>query len=93
MNKKIFKLLTFCLVFLILYISFGIFGIFQINENSKILFKTKEKLEFHKKYSDKMHHLRDSNRWGETENNYLFSNHRLKQNRIYLEKAEKLNFL
>ena len=73
MNKKIFKLLSFCLVFLIFYISFGVFGIFQINKNSKILFKTKEKLEFHRKYSEKMHHLRDSNRWGETENDYLFS--------------------
>ncbi len=73
MKRKILKILTFCLVFLIIYVSFGIFGIFQVNKNNKFLFTTKEKLEFHKKYSDKMHHLRDSNRWGETENSYLFS--------------------
>ena len=73
MKRKILKLLTFCLFFLIIYVSFGIFGIFQVNKNNNFLFTTKERLEFHKKYSNKMHHLRDSNRWGETENSYLFS--------------------
>jgi len=73
MSKKTLKLFTFCMVFLIFYVSFGLFGIFQINKNKKILFRTEEKLEFHKKYSDKVHHLRDSNRWGKTKNDYLFS--------------------
>ena len=73
MKRKILKLLTFCIVFLILYTSFGLFGVFQIKKNIKLLFETKQNLEFHKKYSDKMHHLRDSNRWGDSKNNYLFS--------------------
>ena len=45
----------------------------DFNKNKNNLFKSKEHLNFHKKYSKKLHHLRDSNRWGIEENDYLFS--------------------
>ena len=43
----------------------------KYNKNHEYLFKTKKNLLFHKKYSEKLHHLRDSNRWGEQKNDYL----------------------
>ena len=49
-----------------------IWGIFEIDKNSQNLFQSKENLYFHKKYSEKLHHLRDSGNLRKTED-YLFS--------------------
>ena len=73
MKKKIFSLIAFVIIFSFTYFLFGLWGVLEINKNNENLFKTKKDLSFHKKYSKKLHHLRDSNRWGEVENDYLFS--------------------
>ena len=73
MKKKIFSLITLSVLFSFTYLLFGLWGIFEINKNKENLFKVKKNLSFHKKYSREMHHLRDSNRWGEKESDYLFS--------------------
>ncbi len=73
MKKKIFSIIISVIIFSFTYFLFGLWGIFEINKNYENLFKTKKSLLFHKKYSSKLHHLRDSNRWGEEENDYLFS--------------------
>jgi len=73
MKKKIFSIIISIIIFSFTYFLFGLWGIFEINKNYENLFKTKKHLLFHKKYSEKLHHLRDSNRWGEEENDYLFS--------------------
>lgn len=73
MKKIIFRLLLVILVFSVFYLSFGLWGIIEINKNNKYLFKNNENLFFHKKYSDEIHHLRDANRWGAVRNEYLFS--------------------
>lgn len=72
MKNKIFTSITFFIIFLFFYLLLGIWGIFQIKKNEKILFDTKDKLDFHKRYSEKIHHLRDVNSWSE-KNEYLFS--------------------
>lgn len=71
--KKKFYFISYFLVILIIYISFGIFGIFEINNYKELLFKNRTDLEFHKNYSDKIHHLRDVNKLNSDNNNYLFS--------------------
>ena len=73
MKKKIFSIIISVIIFSFTYFLFGLWGIFEVNKNYENLFKTKKSLLFHKKYSSKLHHLRDSNRWGEEENDYLFS--------------------
>ena len=73
MKKKIFPLLIAIILFSLTYILIGLWGIFEIKKNEKYLFKTQKNLNFHIKYSNKIHHLRDSNRWGSKENEYLFS--------------------
>ena len=73
MNRKIFSLIISLFFALVTYILFGIWGIFEIKKNENFLFKSKKELEFHKKYSEKMHHLRDVDRWGKIENDFLFS--------------------
>lgn len=72
MKNKIFISITFFIIFLFFYLLLGIWGIFQIKKNEKILFDTKDKLDFHRKYSEKIHHLRDVNSWSK-KNEYLFS--------------------
>ena len=73
MKKKIFSLITLIILFSFTYLLFGLWGVFEINKNKENLFKDKKDLSFHKKYSQELHHLRDSNRWGEKESDYLFS--------------------
>tara|TARA_X000000368_G_scaffold405799_1_gene383340 strand:+ start:746 stop:1849 length:1104 start_codon:yes stop_codon:yes gene_type:complete len=73
MKKKIFSIVITAIIFCFAYFLFGLWGIFEINKNHEYLFKTKKNLLFHKKYSEKLHHLRDSNRWGKEENDYLYS--------------------
>lgn len=73
MKKKIFPLLITIILFSLTYVLIGIWGVFEIKKNEKYLFKTQKNLNFHIKYSNKIHHLRDSNRWGAKENEYLFS--------------------
>lgn len=57
----------------LMYVLLGFWGIIEINKNKRFLFKSQANLEFHKKYSNQMHHLRDTNRWGDKKNGYLFS--------------------
>ena len=57
----------------LMYVLLGFWGIIEINKNKRFLFKSQANLEFHKKYSNQMHHLRDANRWGDKKNGYLFS--------------------
>ena len=72
-NEKIYLLYNYNNKTLIpIYIIIGIWGIYDINKNSKNLFKSKENLIFHKEYSKKLHHLRDSGKL-KNKNDYLFS--------------------
>ena len=73
MKKNIFKYISISLIFLITYVLFGVWGLIEINKNKSLLFKNKKDFLFHKKYSEKLHHLRDVDRWGKIENDYLFS--------------------
>jgi len=75
---KIFliNLITTVLILLILYFLYFIKISFDNHENAPYLFKTTDKLNFHIKYSKKIHHLRDSDGKWEIKNNkenYLFS--------------------
>ena len=72
MKNKIFTLIAVTFTFLICYLIFGLWGILDIKKNDNFVFKNKIDLNFHKKYSDKIHHLRDVNQWGNKED-YLFS--------------------
>ena len=73
MKKVVFKSILFFLLFSLTYFLFGLWGLVEISKNKNLLFKSKENLIFHKNYSNKIHHLRDANRWGDKENGYLFS--------------------
>ena len=73
MKKVVFKSILFFLLFSLTYFLFGLWGLMEISKNKKFLFKSEENLIFHKNYSNKIHHLRDVNRWGDKENGYLFS--------------------
>jgi len=73
MKEKVFYLLSIFLVTVTTYLILGIWGLFEIKNNDILLFKNKIDLDFHKKYSNKVHHLRDVNKWGKKENEYLFS--------------------
>ena len=73
MKKVIFKLILFFLLFSLTYFLFGLWGLIEIGKNKNLLFKSKENYIFHRNYSNKIHHLRDANRWGDKENGYLFS--------------------
>ena len=78
MNKKNFLTLlisTFFSIFF-LYVIFFFKIYYEKLENVPYLFKSMEKLEFHEKYSKKLHHLRDTHgRWDFNDNveNYLFT--------------------
>ncbi len=73
MKNKFFSILIGIFVIFFFYLTLGIWGIFEIQNHEKLLFKSKKNLEFHIKYSNKLHHLRDVNRWGENNKNYLYS--------------------
>ncbi len=73
MKKSIFTSLIILIISTITYLLLGIWGIFEINKNRDFLFRNQENFLFHKKYSEKIHHLRDANRWGFKRNEYLFS--------------------
>ena len=73
MKKKVFSIIISIIIFSLTYFLFGIWGIFEINKHHEILFKSEKNLIFHKKYSKKIHHLRDSNRWNKKDNEHLFS--------------------
>ena len=73
MKKIVFKSILFFLLFLLTYFLFGLWGLIEISKNKNLLFKSKANFIFHKNYSNKIHHLRDANRWGDKENSYLFS--------------------
>jgi len=72
MKKFIYYIITIIITLIPIYIIIGIWGIYDINKNSKNLFKSKENLIFHKEYSKKLHHLRDSGKL-KNKNDYLFS--------------------
>ena len=73
MKNKIFIFFSFFLFSFFVYFLFGILAFLELNKNEGNLFKDKENLIFHQKYSKQIHHLRDSNRWGEQKNDYLFT--------------------
>ena len=73
MKNKFFSILIGIFLIFFFYLTLGIWGIFEIQNHEKLLFKSKKNLEFHIKYSNKLHHLRDVNRWGENNKNYLYS--------------------
>ena len=72
MKKRIFVIILSFLLFIFLYLIFGLWGLVEINRYNDFVFKNKEDLNFHKNYSDKMHHLRDVNKWV-GKNEYLYS--------------------
>ena len=76
-GKKILAVLisTFLSIFFF-YVIFFIKVHFEHHEKNPFLFKSIQKLKFHKNYSKKLHHLRDSDGRWEIESkpsNYLFS--------------------
>ena len=75
--KKTFFTIALCLATIVLvYIILFIYTIINFEDEFKYTFKSLENLNFHKKYSKKIHHLRDSDgRWDIKGNpeNYLFS--------------------
>lgn len=73
MKKFFFYILSSFLIILITYFFLAIYTYLDFQKNKKFLFKEKDLLEFHIKYSEKIHHLRDVNRWGIKPNNYLFT--------------------
>ena len=73
MKNKIFIFFSFFLFSFFVYFLVGILASLELNKNKSNLFKDKKNLIFHQKYSKQLHHLRDSNRWGEQKNDYLFS--------------------
>ena len=73
MKKVVFKSILFFLLFSLTYFLFGLWGLIEISKNKNLLFKSEKNLIFHKNYSNKIHHLRDANRWGNEKNGYLFS--------------------
>jgi len=70
-------------IFLALFISYSLLFLivhFDEYENNQSIFQSVDKLQFHQKYSKKLHHLRDVNRWEFDPNknpfkkeNYLFT--------------------
>ena len=73
MKKVIFSSLLLIIIFISSYMIVGLWGLFEIKKNFQYLFNNKSSFLFHKEYSDKIHHLRDVNRWGKNQNEYLFS--------------------
>ncbi|MDC0164287.1 hypothetical protein OAI51_00935 [Candidatus Pelagibacter bacterium] len=73
MKNNKFYFLTYLIIFILFYFLFGIWGLLEIKKHKDLIFSNKKYLEFHKKYSNKIHHLRDVNKWGDGEDNYLFS--------------------
>ena len=71
MKKKFFTIILSIFVIVICYTIIGFWGLFDIKNYNDFLFSDKKNLDFHKYYSDKMHHLRNVNMWNEKE--YLFS--------------------
>ena len=70
------SLIFFIFIFTTFYIFFLVFGTQQKKMYSNYLFKTKNHLNFHRDFSERLHHLRDSGgRWYQKNNpfNYLFS--------------------
>ena len=72
-KNKIFNLVLLSLILIFFYLMYGLYGIYDIKKNKNLLFLSKKNFEFHKRYSKKLHHLRDTNRWGKNDNEYLFS--------------------
>lgn len=72
MKKKIFVSLLSLIIFLFFYLIFGIWGLFDIKKYKDFVFNSEVNLNFHKKYSNKMHHLRDVKKWT-SKNEYLYS--------------------
>jgi len=70
---KIFTSILTLLVLVVCYLIMGLWGLIEIKNNKDLIFSSKSNLEFHKKYSDQIHHLRDVNSWGVEQNDYLFS--------------------
>ncbi len=73
MSNKKFVIFYFFLFGVFIYCLIGLLGILDFNKNKNNLFKTKDNLDFHQKFSKKLHHLRDSNRWGKKKNDYLYT--------------------
>lgn len=72
MKIHIFRLIIFFIIITLIYSGFGILGIIDFKKN-QVNLMSYEMLNFHKKYSEKLHHLRDAGRWGQDVNDYLFS--------------------
>ena len=72
MKEKVFYLLSVFLVTVTTYLILGIWGLFEIKNNDILLFKNKIDLDFHKKYSNKVHHLRDVINGGKRKMNIFF---------------------
>ena len=76
------------LAFLFLYLLLFIYTFNNLEEEFRYVFKNKENLEFHKKYSKKLHHLRDESSLSEIlvrpkKENLLFDEiTRLKKNKL-----------
>ncbi len=59
MKNFILAIFSSALAFLFLYLLLFIYTFNNLEDEFKYVFKSKENLEFHKKYSKKLHHIRD----------------------------------
>ena len=59
MNDLIFKIVTFFLVTICIYILIFFYTLLNLEKQHPTHFKSLEQISFHKKYSSKIHHIRD----------------------------------
>ena len=59
MKNFLLAIFSSVLAFLFLYFLLFIYTFNNLEDEFKYVFKSKENLEFHKKYSKKLHHIRD----------------------------------
>ena len=93
MKKNIFLFATsIILSFVFFYFAYVIYNYLNIDKYKTTPFETLEELNFHKKYSKKLHHLRDINPF----NNYFRNPENSKNNYLFTIlsdfKNEKINF-
>ena len=59
MNDLIFKIITFFLITVCIYILIFFYTLLNLEKKHPAHFKSLEQISFHKKYSSKIHHIRD----------------------------------
>ena len=89
---KIFTSILTLLVLVICYLIMGLWGLIEIKNNKDLIFSSQSNLEFHKKYSDQIHHLRGNN-WLHEKQNILWNKEDYLFSTISEFKTDKDNYL